>query len=669
MEVLLGAVGLLLASGLAALAMGRRGRASAALGAAGAVASCLGAAVPTVRVLCGGQPLEYRLPWPVPGGAFAVGLDVLSAYFLLPVLLLAALAAVYGGKYMQEFASRRSLGAPAFFLNLLVASMVMVLVARNGLLFLAAWELMSLSAYFLVTFEHERAEVRRAGWIYLVATHLGAAFLFALFMLLGRAAGGLDFAGFGAVASWGAGWSALLFLFALVGFGAKAGFVPWHVWLPEAHPAAPSHVSAIMSGVMIKTGLYGILRIATFLGEPAEWWGPLLIVIGLTGGLVGISLALSQRDLKRALAYSSIENVGLIALGLGVGFWGKTSGHPAMAVLGFAGGLLHVWNHALMKGLMFLAAGSVVHGAGTRDAERLGGLLKRMPQTGTAMILGSVAICGLPPLNGFVSEWLMYMGLMHGGLSHEGMSRVVLLLSVGLVAITGALALVCFMRIVGTVLLGEARGDAAAHAHESSAWMLAPMGVLGAACVIIAVLPGVVLGTIAGVVNLVVGMPANEFEQQLASADSPVGALAALNVGLWVALGIVTALLAALRRRESSATDGTWGCGYARPTARMQYTGGSFVEFLVMRTFPRLLRPRRALSEPHGLFPSDAAFASESPDPLTERVYVPFFARWAARFSRLRWVQQGKIHLYVIYILVVLVAALAWVSVRAWLTR
>jgi len=668
MKLLLGAVGLLLLSGLAALLAGRFRRGSAALGAAGVVAACLLGSAPVLHVLSGGPALAYRVAWPVPGGAFAIGLDPLSAFFLLPVLVLAALAAVYGGEYMQEFGRRRSLGPPAFFFNLFVASMVMVLVARNGLIFLVAWELMSLSAYFLVTFEHDKADVRLAGWIYLVATHLGAAFLFALFLLLGRVAGSLDFVAYGQVATLGAGWSALLFVFAIVGFGAKAGFVPWHVWLPEAHPAAPSHVSAIMSGVMIKMGLYGILRITTFLGPPAVWWGPTLMVIGLAGALVGISLALSQRDLKRALAYSSIENVGMITMGLGIGFWGATSGHPAMAALGFAGGLLHIWNHALMKGLMFLAAGSVLHATGTKDIERLGGILKRMPRTGAAMILGAVAIAGLPPLNGFVSEWLIYMGLLRGGLAHQGFSRMALLLTVGGVAITGGMALACFVRIVGVALLGNARSDAVGHAHEASRWMTAPMGLLAVACIAVAIFPRFVLTAAAGVVAQVIALPQPNFLAILASADSPLATLGVLNVVVWIALGFAAALLASLRRRGSEATDATWGCGYALPTPRMQYTGSSFAEFLVEEAFPRFLRGRNVLSAPRGLFPTDAAFASECPDPLSEHVYYPFFARWAERFSRLRWVQHGKIHIYIIYILTALVAAFTWVSLRAWLT-
>jgi len=667
MELLLGAVGLFLLSGSAALLAGRFRRGSAALGAAGVVAGCLLGAAPVLHVLSGGPALSYRVAWPVPIGTFAIGLDSLSAFFLLPVLTLAALAAVYGGKYMQEFSRHRSLGTPAFFFNLFVASMVMVLVARNGLIFLVAWELMSLSAFFLVTFESDKADVRSAGWIYLVATHLGAAFLIALFLLLGRAAGSLDFVGYSQVATLGTVWTTVLFVFAVVGFGAKAGFVPWHVWLPEAHPAAPSHVSAVMSGVMIKTGLYGILRITTFLGRPAPWWGPTLMVIGLAGALIGISLALSQRDLKRALAYSSIENVGLITVGLGIGFWGATSGHPLMAALGFAGGLLHIWNHALMKGLMFLAAGNVLHGTGTKDIERLGGILKRMPGTGAAMIFGAVAIAGLPPLNCFVSEWLIYMGLMRGGLGHEGISRVVLLLTVGVVAITGGMALACFVRIVGTVLLGNARSEVAEHAHEASPWMTAPLGILAVACIAIAVLPGFVLTAAAGVVEQTIAMPRTEFSAFLASVDSPLGTLGWLNVVVWIALGFAAALLAMLKRRGSEATDGTWGCGYALPTPRMQYTGSSFADFLVEEALPRCLGSRRVLSAPRGLFPAGAAFDSECPDPLSERIYYPFFERWAATFSRLRWIQQGKIHIYVVYILAVLVMAFAWVSLRAWI--
>ncbi len=362
MDVLLSALALQVLGGITAFIFSRMPRVATILGAGSAFTGCLLGLIPTLRVLLGGAPESLRLPWNAAHGAFVVEVDALSAFFLLPVLGLSALAAVYGADYMLAYRREKSLGGPWFFFNIFVAGMVLVVLARTALLFLVAWEVMSTAAYFLVTFEHEKAEVRRAGWIYLIATHLGAAFLIAAFVLLGRQAGSLEFSAFRPVS---AGWSGLIFVLALVGFGTKAGLVPFHVWLPEAHPAAPSHVSALMSAVMIKMGLYGFLRTLTFLGPPALWWGPTLAVVGLITGLVGIALALSQRDVKRVLAYSSIENMGLIVLALGVALWGTANHLPIVAALAMTGALLHIWNHALMKGLMFFAAGSVLHATGT----------------------------------------------------------------------------------------------------------------------------------------------------------------------------------------------------------------------------------------------------------------------------------------------------------------
>ena len=275
--------------------------------------------------------------------------------------------------------AKRNLGGAWFFYCLFVAGMILVLLARTTVLFLVAWEVMSVAAFALVTFEHEKEEVRRAGWIYLIAAHIGVAALLAAFLLLGSQAGSLDFAAFEHLDTLTPSSANLVFVLALIGFGTKAGLVPLHVWLPEAHPAAPSHVSALMSGVMIKMGIYGLLRFASFLGEPAAWWGVCLAVLGLFSGLVGISLAVSQRDFKRALAYSSIENIGLIVFSLGLGLWGMSEHQTSIAVLGLTAALLHVWNHSAMKGLLFLAAGSVLHGTGTKDFERLGGLMTAAP--------------------------------------------------------------------------------------------------------------------------------------------------------------------------------------------------------------------------------------------------------------------------------------------------
>lgn len=663
MDVLLLAVALQALGGMAALACSKSPRAATALGAGGAVTGCVLGLVPTLRVILDGTPLSLRLAWDAAHGAFAVEVDSLSAFFLLPVLGLSALAALYGSDYLFAYRQKKRLGPPWLFFNLFVAGMILVVIARTAFLFLVAWEIMSLAAYFLVTFEHEKAEVRRAGWVYLIATHLGVAFLFLAFLLLGRHAGSLEFERFGAMPALAASGSGLIFVLAVIGFGAKAGFVPFHVWLPEAHPAAPSHVSALMSGVMIKMGLYGLLRVLTFLGPPDLWWGPALAGLGLLTALVGIALALQQRDIKRVLAYSSIENMGLIGLALGVGLWGSANNLTAVAVLGTSAALLHVWNHALMKGLMFFAAGSVLHATGTKDMEKLGGLMRRMPWTSSLMIAGAVALTALPPMNGFVSKWLIYLGLLQGGFADEGASLIALL-SVGVLALIGGLAMIAFVRLTGIVLLGAPRSEAAEHAHEASRWLLGPMLLLVALCAGVALMPHAVTSLLEGTLQSVLGAAASATLPDLEAADVPLAVIGQVNAWTWLLLAAGTGALLALTRRGVAGQ--TWGCGYAKPTPRMQYTGRSFAEMLAEHLLPRWLRPRTSRKAPAGLFPAGGKFQSDSPDPVSRRVYEPFFRRWANRFATLRVLQQGKINVYLVYIMLVVVLALAWASVRAW---
>ena len=668
MEEMLAAVLILVLTGTAALVVWKWPRAATALGAGGAVLGCLLGLVPTLRVLLGGAPQSLRLPWDASHGAFWVAVDPLSAFFLLPVFGLSALAAVYGGNYLLAYRHEKSLAPPWFFFNAFVAGMAMVVIARTALLFLVAWEVMSVAAYCLVTFEHEKAEVRKAGWVYLVATHLGVAFLFLAFVLLGRQAGGLEFESFRTMPHLAARSAGLIFLLAAIGFGAKAGFVPFHVWLPEAHPAAPSHVSALMSGVMIKMGLYGILRFVTFLGQPAVWWGPTLASIGLLTGLVGIALALQQRDVKRVLAYSSIENMGLIGLGLGVGLWGWASHLPLVAALGFTAGLLHVWNHALMKGLMFFAAGNVLHATHRKDMEQLGGLMKRMPWTGGSMLAGAVAIAALPPLNGFVSEWLMYLGLLKCGFATRGGFSLPAYFGVGLLALIGSLAAVAFIRLTGIVLLGSPRSEAAEHAHESSPWMLGPMALLVFLCLAAAIVPQTVTGLLSGTLDQVLGQEAWHTFVESQRSEAPLSVVGSVNAAALITIAVGWIGFVAWSRRAVPGKGATWGCGYVMPTARMQYTGRSFSEMIGEQLVPHFLRPHLARRAPRGLFPAPSDFRSDCPDPVSERVYEPFFRRTAERFSRLRILQQGKLHVYLVYILLVVVTALAWVSLRTWWT-
>ncbi|MGD0464832.1 MAG: proton-conducting transporter membrane subunit [Tepidisphaeraceae bacterium] len=652
MTVLLLAVAILVCSGLAALLATASPRAATTLGAGGAVVACVMGLIAAVPFLFGAPAESLHLAWNVPYGSFFVEVDALAAFFLLPLFALSALAAVYGAEYLLEWRGRKSLGAAWLFYNLLLASMVLVVLAHNGVLFLVAWETMTLSSYFLVTFEDEQDAVRQASWTYLVASHLGTAFLLALFVLLGRGSGSLDFDHFSSANA------SALFLLALVGFGTKAGFMPLHVWLPEAHPAAPSHVSAVMSGVMIKMGIYGLLRTLTFLGPPPAWWGCVLIGIGLTSGVMGVLLALAQHDLKRLLAYHSVENIGIIALGLGVGLLGVSNGSPVLAALGFGGALLHVLNHALFKGLLFLGAGSVLHGTATREIDHLGGLAKRMPWTATTFLVGAVAISGLPPLNGFVSEFLIYLGAFNG-VTQRAAVAVPLLAAIAGLALIGGLAAACFTKAYGVVFLGQPRSEQAAHAHEAGVAMRLPMVLLAASCVLIGFCAPLALRPLCGVLHVVSGLPPRTINEQLAGAAGPLRYVIAGSV----AFVVLIAALAWLRRRSLTGRivtqTVTWDCGYAQPTARIQYTASSFAQPLTA-LFAPLLRARRTLAAPEGYFPRASSFTTATPDAARIALYEPAFSGVGWLLARVRWLQQGRIQLYVLYIALTLLVLLVW---------
>ena len=622
------------------------------------VAAVLGC-IPAVQVLLQGTIEGLRLPWAVPFGEFFIELDPLSAWFLLPTLLLSALSAIYGVGYLRVWQGKRSLGPVWFFYCLLVLGMMLVLVARNAVLFLIAWELMAIASFFLVTFEHERESVREAGWIYFVATHLGTAFLLVFFLLLARETGSMDFTIWAEKGIHTEGLAGILFLLAVIGFGTKAGFMPLHVWLPEAHPAAPSHVSALMSGVMIKTGIYGLFRAFTFLGAPPLWWGWVFIGIGLTSGVLGVLFALAQHDLKRLLAYHSVENIGIIALGMGVGLLGVSTGSPVLIVLGFGGALLHVVNHALFKGLLFLGAGAVLHGTGTREIDHLGGLLKRMPWTAATFLVGAVAISGLPPLNGFVSEFLIFLGAFKGGtLFGDGVAVSLLALIAGL-ALIGGLAVACFTKAFGVVFLGEPRSEHVSQAHEADWTMRLPMLILAAGCVLIGLFAPVVVGSLKTVLESLTTLQPAVISENLAATASPLS-FVVLGTALFLALLAVLVLLRrhllAGRRVEEGVT---WGCGYAQPTARMQYTASSFAQPL-MDLFRPLLGTKKEITPPRVFFPEEAALKTITPDISHEEMYRPMFERCEAWLSQLRWLQHGNVQLYVLYIAVTLIVLLVW---------
>jgi NADH:ubiquinone oxidoreductase subunit 5 (subunit L)/multisubunit Na+/H+ antiporter MnhA subunit len=431
------------------------------------------------------------------------------------------------------------------------------------------------------------------------------------------------------------------------------------VWLPEAHPAAPTHVSAVMSGVMIKTGIYGLVRILTFIGPPPLWWGWTLCAIGVSSGILGVLYALAQHDLKRLLAYHSVENIGIIALGLGVGLIGLSSGSATLAVLGFAGGLLHVLNHALFKGLLFLGAGAVMHGAGTREIDHLGGLLKRMPWTGLSFLIGAVAISGLPPLNGFVSELLIYVGAFQGVTTLEHAAAVPALAVIAGLALIGGLAAACFAKAFGIVFLGEPRSDHAAHAHEAGLAMRLPMILLAGSCVLIGICAPVVVMTLTSTVMSATGLPREIVHSHLLHTADSFRFVMLTAVGLILLIAGLTGLRRWLLAGRSVAESVTWDCGYARPTPRMQYTASSFAQPLTS-VFHLLLRTRSHHAMLPGLFPRAASLATETEDLSHARLYQPLFVSIGRSLSALRWVQHGQVHLYVLYIVLTLLGLLVW---------
>ncbi|MBI2061699.1 MAG: hydrogenase [Nitrospirae bacterium] len=602
--------------------------------------------VPAIAVLAGAHPVSAAIEWAMPFGRLSIELDPLSAFFLLAILGLSALSAIYGVEYTRGEAPHGKTGAREFFFAGLVLSMAVVVLARNALFFLIAWEAMALTSFFLVTSEHQEDSVRKAGWIYLVASQAGAAFVLVLFLLMGQQAGSYDFDRWSDV---GGRWAhpTAIFVMALVGFGTKAGFVPLHVWLPEAHPAAPSHVSALMSGVMIKTGIYGLLRMLLLMGTPSPTWGWALIAIGATSGVLGVLFALAQHDLKRLLAYHSIENIGIITLGIGLGVLGLATGRPTLAVAGFAGGILHVLNHAVFKGLLFLGAGAVAKATGTRDIDHLGGLAKTMPWTALTFLVGSIAISGLPPLNGFVSELFIYVGAFRGALDSMPWPAASAAVIVSL-ALIGGLACACFTKAFGIVFLGSPRSTHAERAHEVGPWMRVPMFILAGLCVAIGLAAPYALQWVVPVVGQFIpamdgGLPGLE---ELSTIARSLSIGVAVLVGM---AGVVAVVRNRLLRGRSVKQTVTWDCGYARPAARMQYTASSFAQPLT-DLFGRVLRTRKHAINVDGYFPRSARYATETPDAASEEFFAPAFRAAELLFARFKSFQHGRLQLYVLYL-------------------
>ncbi len=605
----------------------------------------------------------------IPYVQFTMRLDPLGAFFGLIVSLLGLALSVYSLGYARGYYGRKNVGVLGAFFNALLLATTLVFLAGNAFFFLIAWEIMALTAYCLVSFEHEDPETRNAGVLFFVMSHIGTGCLILGFLLLFQASGGYGFDGFAALGDkMPPGKRDAAFLLFLVGFGVKAGIVPLHIWLPAAHPVAPSNVSALMSGVIIKTGIYGMTRVFfDFLGAPPNWWGVTVLTIGTVSAVLGVLYALMEHDLKRLLAYHSIENIGIILMGLGASLMFRHSGHPVLASLALIAGLYHTMNHASFKALLFLGAGAVLHATHTRNMEKMGGLAKRMRWTALFFLLGAAAISALPPLNGFVSEWLTYQALLQGFGTTPNLIRLMFPLSGAMLALTGALAAACFVKAFGITFLAQPRSDQARQAHEASFTMLLGQGILTAACVFLGLFPTLFLKLLDPITQQLTGQ---QLSGQLSASGGLVLSGVAAQGGTVSTLGITLMLLCLLAvplvlwlffaRRARKRIGPAWACGQPGLTAQMEYTATGFSKPIRM-IFKALFRPRREVQREYDFSPYYAKtirFESHVEEVFQTRIYRPL-NRLVLRLSRrLRALQAGSLQAYLIYIFITLLLLL-----------
>lgn len=602
---------LLLGVGLTLALRSNLARALAALASqATATVLVLVSLLPTLR---GDVALEVVWPWPSPIHSIAFRVDALGAFFLAWSLPMTFLGTLYAVGYLRPyFHGGRNGGWHFALLNLVCLSFVLIYSVQNSLVFLLGWEIAAVAAWLLVIWDYGNQKVRFAGFNYLVSTHIGLFVLVAAFMLLHSETRSMDFASFGKFLSRPSPLRGTIFLLLGVSFALKSAFFPFHTWLPRAHSAAPAHVSALMSGVIHKAGLFAFLRFTLLMGKPEEWMGWGVLCFGLLSAFFGVLYTTTQRDLKRLLGYSSTENVGIAAIGFGIGYLGWAWGVPALAICGFAGGLLHILNHALFKCLLFYGAGSVYRATHTVDIEKLGGLAKRLPITATLFLIGALASAALPPLNGFVSEFLVYSALLSGS-APTGQANILLIAFAAVLAFVGAVSALSVTRAFGVTFLGSPR-DAKVHVGEDApASMWGPMALHALAVLAFGLVPQLALDAISPTLKLF------SLGHDLSAAQAAVAPLALANPLLAAALASAAGLAWYLGRRAKRSA--TWGCGYTATSPRMQYTGSSFSEQLV-RLFEAFLPSVRRERLPEETFPRHAShLATHHFDAVERRMF------------------------------------------------
>lgn len=625
-------------------------------------------------VLIFGALFSFNVPSSLPFLSFSFNVDKLSGFFIFIISLVSLFTSIYALGYVKHYYNKYNIGTLGFFYNIFLAGMVVVVSANNVLFFLIVWEIMSLASYFLVIFENKEKNNITAGSLYFIMTHIGTAFITLAFLLLYHATGSLDFgiikSNIGTVEPF---IQNIVFILALIGFGTKAGIIPFHIWLPSAHPAAPSHVSALMSGVMIKTGIYMLIRIfVDLMSDTPLWWGATILLLGTTSSLLGVLYAITEHDIKKLLAYSSIENIGIILLGLGssLTFWSLNM--KPFAILGLTAALFHTLNHAVFKSLLFMGAGAVISEMHTRNMEEYGGLIKHMPQTAFFFLIGSMSISALPPFNGFFSEWLTFQSLFKGIIGSDISVCWIFILAAGALAFTGGLAAMCFVNVFGATFLARPRGTKGYHVKESSTTLR--IGMIGFATLTLVI--GITAGTVTNILSSVVNDLTVFHSSQPAYYATP------FTVGLqnnfasismpfvFISLVLVSALIFFIvflvARKRKIKYGSTWDCGTPL-SPRMEITATGFANSIIS-IFRGVLKPTKQVSikyrdESMRYFPKTEIVRMGTKDIYRGYFYQPLHIFTIKVSEYVKRIQSGNINMYILYILLTLIAILLVVTI------
>jgi hydrogenase-4 component B len=603
-------------------------------------------------------------------GIFEISIDKLSAFFIIIISVLTIPVSIYSMDYIEEYRGEYNIGYMGFLYNLFFLSMILVVVATNAIFFLVAWEIMSLVSYLLVIYENRKKETISAGTLYVVMTHFGTGFIIIAFFILGSFAGDFSFTSFATIGSTlPVEYRNLLFIFLLIGFGTKAGIMPLHVWLPSAHPAAPSNVSSLMSGVMIKTAILMLIRfVFDIFGVVDTWWGLLFIIIGCISALFGVLYALVERNIKQILAYSSIENIGIIFIGLGTAMVFQAVGLIQFSSLALIATILHVFNHSLFKGLLFMGAGAIIHATHSKNIEDFGGLIKKLPKTSIFFFVGVLSICAIPPFNGFISEWLIIQSMLSSFNIADTIIQIIFPIALGVLALVGGLAIACFIRLFGITFLALPRSKHAEEAKEVPKKMQIGMGIVAFLCLITGVLASLILLVIDQVVSSITGV---SIAAQLVSGIVifPINPnfvdVSPILIAILLTVLIFGAFYASKKigGKQKVEIGDSWDCG-TPINSRNEYTGTAF-SMPINRVFGGLLRPKSHIKIVPSVSPyifKEKTFISEEKELIFEKyLYIPVVNSIKSISSRLKRIQNGNILAYLLYIFITLVVLLIFV--------